>query len=264
MRSSDGGGISIFNWSSPEISGNVVLGNRARGNNDGGGIFVAYWSSAKVRDNVIVANVGGDDGGGLFVGGQEHRYDRPFDPMPAPEDFFVEVTGNRFFGNTNPSGNSGATAHHDGEPRPGRRQPRRAQPRLLPAAERTGGRPTTRSSKTPCSSRPRRASSPLFFSNNIVTGLAGERRHSDHAPRLWSATASAGEGNAAGLPEFLEDGREPQVLGTSYSASSHQTRVDRLSTRFPPDDLANRVVASQRRRLGRRSLRLRPRPDPLG
>ena len=109
MRSSDGGGISIFNHSSPEITGNVVLHNKALHNNDGGGIFVAYWSSAKVRNNVIVANHGGDDGGGLFVGGQEHRYDRPFDPIPSAEEFFVEVTGNRFFGNTNPSSNSGAT-----------------------------------------------------------------------------------------------------------------------------------------------------------
>ena len=30
-------------------------------------------------------------------------------PIPSAEEFFVEVTGNRFFGNTNPSRNSGAT-----------------------------------------------------------------------------------------------------------------------------------------------------------
>ncbi len=241
MRSSDGGGISIFNWSSPEISGNVVLGNRARGNNDGGGIFVAYWSSAKVRDNVIVANVGGDDGGGLFVGGQEHRYDRPFDPMPAPEDFFVEVTGNRFFGNTNPSGNSGAT-----------RITMESRGRVdgnLAALNR--GFYLQRSELEVTNNtiledtllvETKEGLEPTLLSNNIVSGSL----ESDGTAIMTASLVrdgAAGEGNAAGLPEFLEDGREPQVLGTSYSASSHQTRVE-VSALLPPDDLANRVVAS--------------------
>ena len=109
MRSSDGGAISVFRWSSPVVANNVILGNEARSNNDGGGIFVALWSSAKIRDNLIVGNEAGDDAGGLFVGGQEHRYDAPLDPLPDAEEFYVEVTGNRFFGNRNPSNNSGAT-----------------------------------------------------------------------------------------------------------------------------------------------------------
>ncbi len=108
MRSSDGGGISIFRASMPLIRNNLVLGNEALNSNDGGGIFVALWSAAKIRNNVILGNRAGDDAGGLFVGGQEHRYDRPLDIMPGPDAFFVEVTDNRFFGNTNASKNSGA------------------------------------------------------------------------------------------------------------------------------------------------------------
>ncbi len=108
MRSSDGGGISIFHASMPVIRDNLVLGNEALNSNDGGGIFVALWSAAKIHNNVLLGNRADDDAGGLFVGGQAHRYDRPLDPMPRKDAFFVEVTGNRFFGNTNASKNSGA------------------------------------------------------------------------------------------------------------------------------------------------------------
>lgn len=108
MRSSDGGAISAFMYSDPVIERNVILNNSAPAKNDGGGVFVALWSSAVVADNVVVGNHGGDDAGGLFVGGQEHRYDEPLDPLPAAEEFFVQVTGNLFMGNSNPSQNSGA------------------------------------------------------------------------------------------------------------------------------------------------------------
>ena len=108
MRSSDGGAISVFMYSDPVIEENVILNNSAPAKNDGGGVFVALWSSAVVADNVVVGNHGGDDAGGLFVGGQEHRYDEPFDPLPPAEEFFVRVTGNLFIGNSNPSQNSGA------------------------------------------------------------------------------------------------------------------------------------------------------------
>ncbi len=242
MRSSDGGGISIFNWSSPEITGNVVLANWALHNNDGGGIFVAYWSSARVRDNVIVANLGSDDGGGLFVGGQEHRYDRPFDPMPAPEDFFVEVTGNRFFGNTNTSGNSGAlriTMESRG----------RVEGNV---AALNGGFYLQRSELEVVDNtiledtlliETKEGLEPTRFSNNIVTGSL----ESDGTALVTASLirdGSQGAGNEAGLPELLDDGRELQVLATSWSPSTHQTRVT-VAAPLPPGDLANRVVASQ-------------------
>ena len=241
MRSSDGGGISIFNSSSPEITGNVVLGNWALSNNDGGGIFVAYWSSARVRDNVIVANFGKDDGGGLFVGGQEHRYDRPFDPMPSAEDFFVEVTGNRFFGNTNDSGNSSAlriTMESRG----------RVEGNV---AALNGGFYLQRSELEVVDNtiledtlliETKEGLEPTRFSNNIVTGSL----ESDGTAIVTASLirdGSVGEGNEAGLPDFIDDGRELQVLGASFSAASQQTHVI-VAAPLPAGDLANRVVAS--------------------
>ena len=241
MRSSDGGGISIFNWSSPEITGNVVLGNWALHNNDGGGIFVAYWSSAKVRDNVIVTNLGSDDGGGLFVGGQEHRYDRPFDPMPSAEEFFVEVTGNRFFGNTDGSGNSSAlriTMESRG----------RVEGNV---AALNGGFYLQRSELEVVDNtiledtlliETKEGLEPTRFSNNIVTGSL----ESDGTATVTASLirdGAEGDGNEAGLPELLDDGRELQVLATSWSPSTHQTRVT-VAAPLPPGDLTNRVVTS--------------------
>jgi hypothetical protein len=108
MRSSDGGAISIFDWCNTNIVGNVILSNRADSKNDGGGIFIALWSSANVVKNVFVDNFSGDDAGALFVGGQEHRYDSPLDPLPPKEDFFVSIKENTFLGNKHGGNNSGA------------------------------------------------------------------------------------------------------------------------------------------------------------
>ena len=241
MRSSDGGGISVFNHSSPEISGNVVLHNKALHNNDGGGIFVAYWSSAKVRNNVIVANHGGDDGGGLFVGGQEHRYDRPFDPMPSAEEFFVEVTGNRFFGNTNPSRNSGAT-----------RITMESRGRVTGNVAALNNGFYLQRSELEVSDNTiledtllietKEGLEPTRFSNNIVSGSL-EHDGTAVVSESLVRDGAAGEGNVAGQPEFIEDGKELQVLATSYSSSSHQTQVD-VAALLPADDLAGRVVVS--------------------
>tara|TARA_R110002049_G_scaffold1537_4_gene11871 strand:+ start:24689 stop:26335 length:1647 start_codon:yes stop_codon:yes gene_type:complete len=108
MRSSDGGAISIFNWCQAEITHNIFLSNKALNHNDGGGVFVALWSSAKINENIFVDNIAGDDAGGLFVGGQEHRYGgAPLDPIPATEDFSVDISNNLFLGNKNSSMNSG-------------------------------------------------------------------------------------------------------------------------------------------------------------
>jgi hypothetical protein len=108
MRSSDGGALSIFGGSRPEVVGNVVTANRALTQNDSGGIFVALWSSPRIVGNVIVGNYGDDDAGGLFIGGQEHRYDRPLDTYPPAEKFNVIVERNVFVGNSHHSTNSGA------------------------------------------------------------------------------------------------------------------------------------------------------------
>jgi hypothetical protein len=108
MRSSDGGAVSIFRWSNPVVENNLFLSNRADSKNDGGGLFVALWSAPRIEDNVFVDNWASDDAGGLFVGGQEHRYDQPLDPLPPADRFFVSIKNNVFVGNRNTSRNSGA------------------------------------------------------------------------------------------------------------------------------------------------------------
>nr|MBP8257398.1 hypothetical protein [Opitutaceae bacterium] len=108
MRSSDGGALSFFDRSCGEMTGNVVVANEALSKNDAGGLFVALWSAPRITDNVIVANEAGDDAGGLFLGGQEHRYDAPLDPYPPADRFNIVVERNLFVGNSNGSRNSGA------------------------------------------------------------------------------------------------------------------------------------------------------------
>jgi hypothetical protein len=108
MRSSDGAALSIFDRSSPLIEENLFIGNRALASNDGGGVFIALWSAPKVTRNAFLGNYGDDDGGALFVGGQEHRYDRPLDALPEVADFFVDIRENVLAGNSNRSRNSGA------------------------------------------------------------------------------------------------------------------------------------------------------------
>lgn len=108
MRSSDGAAVSIFRWSKGLIEGNIFLSNTAGSNNDGGAVFITLWSSTIIRNNIFVDNECGDDGGALFVGGQEHRYDSPLDPYPPKDKFFVSIDNNIFIGNRNPDMDSGA------------------------------------------------------------------------------------------------------------------------------------------------------------
>ncbi len=108
MRSSDGGAVSIFRWSKGLIEGNLFLSNSSHSNNDAGALFVALWSSPVIKNNLFVDNESGDDGGALFVGGQEHSYNKPLDPYPPKDKFYVTIENNTFIGNRNPSMNSGA------------------------------------------------------------------------------------------------------------------------------------------------------------
>lgn len=108
MRSSDGAAISVYGYCDPLIENNLIAMNRALTNNDAGGIFVALWANPVIRRNWLLGNYSDDDGGALFIGGQEHRYDRPFDPVPPAERFDIRVEENILMGNRNPSGNSGA------------------------------------------------------------------------------------------------------------------------------------------------------------
>ncbi|MDW8130896.1 MAG: right-handed parallel beta-helix repeat-containing protein [Bryobacterales bacterium] len=108
MRSSDGGAVSLWDWSNPEVSDNLVLNNRALARNDGGGLFAALWSAPLIRNNVIAGNYADDDGGGLFVGGQKHHYSTVPDPVPSAEQYLVRILGNFIAGNSNRAAASGA------------------------------------------------------------------------------------------------------------------------------------------------------------
>ncbi|MCS7025069.1 MAG: right-handed parallel beta-helix repeat-containing protein [Bryobacteraceae bacterium] len=108
MRSSDGGAVSVYDHADPLIRHNAFVSNRALNKNDGGGLFVALWAAPRIEGNVFVNNYADDDAGALFVGGQKHHYDTPFDPMPPASKYQVLILGNRFSGNRNASFNSGA------------------------------------------------------------------------------------------------------------------------------------------------------------
>lgn len=221
MRSSDGGAISVFRWSSPLIADNVVLSNKALSKNDAGGIFVALWSSAKVRNNSIVNNEAGDDAGGLFVGGQEHRYDEPLDPLPPRDKFFVEVTGNRFFGNTNSSRNSGAT-RITMESRglvannvAALNQGFYIQRSELDVVDNTILENTLLIETKEGLNRSK-------FRNNIVHGAFGFEPVADVSDSLFS---DGFEGNAKREPKFLDDGVTLTPLATSWSKQDFRTKV---------------------------------------
>ncbi len=241
MRSSDGGAISVFRWSSPTISGNVVLGNAAVNRNDGGGIFVALWSSAKVRDNLVVDNEAGDDAGGLFVGGQEHRYDAPLDPLPDAQDFYVEVTGNRFFGNRNSSRNSGATRiTMETRGRVARNIAALNHGFYVQRSEIEAVNNTiledTRFIETKAGLGPGR------FSDNIVLGAF----ELDADPVVTSSLfrdGFPGDGNRKGVPEFIDDGMALRVLAASWSRQDYQTTLT-VAEPVAPAALENRVVRS--------------------
>ena len=107
-RSADGGAISVYDWSHPKIVGNVISNNESLNGNDVGGIFVALWSSPLIAGNILVGNIGGDDAGAIFVGGQKHHYGTPLDTPPPKEDFLVRILNNVIMGNDNSSHNSGS------------------------------------------------------------------------------------------------------------------------------------------------------------
>ena len=241
MRSSDGGAISIFRWSNPEIRDNIILGNKALNSNDGGGVFVALWSSPSLLGNLIVGNEAGDDAGGLFVGGQEHRYDEPLDPLPSDDEFFVEVLGNQFFGNRNSSGNSGAgriTMESRG----------RFAKNILAL---NPGFYVQRSEfevvhntilENALLIETKQGLEPATFRNNIVLGAFESDGTALVSDSLFR-DGFEGEGNATGVPTFLADGRVLSVVSTSSASAGFETRVEVLEP-LVEGELQGRVVAS--------------------
>lgn len=237
MRSSDGGGISVFNWSSPLIRGNVVLNNKALAKNDAGGVFLAMWSSSEVRDNLIVGNEAEDDAGGLFVGGQEHRYDAPLDPMPPRDKFHVRVVDNRLIGNTNGSRNSGATRIT-------------METRGLVqgnVAALNSGFYVQRSEVEIVNNtiledlifiESKDYLKPSQFDNNIVWGAVD---YDTRATVTNSLFRDGFAGNTQGRPSFVDDVLRFTPRAITYSKAYFQTRV-LLGETIDPTDLKGRIV----------------------
>ena len=240
MRSSDGGAISIFDWSHPVLENNVILGNRALSSNDGGGVFVALWSSPVIRNNIFVDNACGDDGGALFVGGQEHRYDRPLDPLPARDAFFIRISENVFFGNRNPSRNSGVMrftmesrgliannvmAHNTGF--------------YVQRSEATVVNNTILENVFFVETKP--GLKPSVAVNNIIWGEG-------HFQPVVSVTYSnlreprEGAGNISAEPRFLDDWVRLNSLTSIYNPARRVTEVYISGGGFETNKLTNRVV----------------------
>jgi len=60
-----GAGICCDNYSSPNITKNVITGNNASGEARGGGIFCRWYSSPTITNNIITGNNAGFCGGGI-------------------------------------------------------------------------------------------------------------------------------------------------------------------------------------------------------
>ncbi len=225
MRSSDGGAISIWDWSDPEVEGNLVIENRAVARNDGGGIFVALWSSPILSRNLIVGNYADDDGGGLFVGGQKHHYDSPPDPMPSAENYLVKILANVIAGNASLGAASGALrvtmesrilfANNILDENLG---PARFQRSEVTVVHNTFLTPVTYEEL-------RNNFRPPVFANNIFRrGFQAEK-----GVTVTYSNVSAqvdGEGNFTAPPGFLQDEVQVVAVRTAYRRERFQTEIE--------------------------------------
>lgn len=98
-RSSPGGAISVSDESSPQISFNVIVLGAALFKNDAGGIWVEGNSLPKINYNWIVGNTAYDDGGGIYVMGNNY-YDLDGKRHDFAPDGPVPVEDNIIAGNT--------------------------------------------------------------------------------------------------------------------------------------------------------------------
>ena len=240
MRSSDGGAVSWFDGSGGEFSGNVVVANSSLADNDAGGVFVALWADPVVSSNVFVDNYSDDDAGGLFIGGQEHRYDAPLDPYPPIDRFNVLVKDNVFVGNRNSVDNSGAMritmesrAHFVGNV----------------IAENKGGMYLQRSEIIAENNtvwqdwkflEDKESLGPSYFSGNVLKGPVGpiEARVTFEGNMVET---SVGDGSRIPVADiFLDDALSGEILSLSFNSQTYSTV---LKTAEPlPSDLAGRPV----------------------
>jgi hypothetical protein len=242
MRSSDGGGVSIFDWSGGEFVGNLVINNEALANNDAGGIFVALWAAPLITDNVFVGNAAGDDAGGLFIGGQEHRYGTSLDPYPPAEAFDVIVERNILAGNTNSSHNSGATRIT---------MESRVQLTDNIIARNDGGLYLQRSEIIAKRNtvwqdwrflEDKETLGPSVFTGNIFKGPVGNMEANATFTRNMVSSDVPGKDNLPVEDIFLDDGVKGEISADHFDATTHTTVIDLTETLPAGVDFTNRIV----------------------
>lgn len=234
MRSSDGGAVSIFDRCNAKVENNYFLGNKALSKNDAGGIFIALWSSAILANNVFVDNSATDDAGAIFVGGQEHRYDGPLDPIPSKEEFFVSITNNTIIGNHNSSMNSGAMRFT------------------------MESRGTFSNNKTAFNNGIYFQRSEVAVINNIILDnflfietKEGLKPGSITDNIIWGKYDQQVKAKVDGNyirdgkneePKFLDDGKQLMVISSVTNSKTYITEILTSNSGYPTDKLAGRVV----------------------
>lgn len=240
MRSSDGGAISIFKWSQADVEHNIIQSNRALNHNDAGGVWIALWTSATVKNNIIVDNEADDDAGGIFVGGQEHRYDRPLDKMPSADSFFVDIENNTIIGNRNRSMNSGAirftmesrglfknniTAHNNGV------YFQRSEAKIL-------GNVILDNFLLV---ETKKYLGEYIVADNLF-GADYDQQIAAKVTRNNMMHPPKGTDNYWKIPEFVDDGLTLKVASSNYFPQNYYTEMFLFNTSMRPNELANRVL----------------------
>ncbi|TWU27871.1 right-handed parallel beta-helix repeat-containing protein [Bythopirellula polymerisocia] len=244
-RSSDGGAVSIFEWSKPRIENNLFIENQALAVNDGGALFVALWSSPSIERNVFVGNKSSDDGGALFIGGQEHRYDRPLDPLPDAEDFSILLSNNLFFGNANPKSNSG-----------GIRMTMQSRARLVNNILGEKDQLYVQSSEVHLTNNTfldtmtliqfNAQLAPRLLANNIMWG---KLKYEGETPIISSNVLGGfpGKGNMNTEPFLDQDLKKLTVLSADFDSCRFVTNLQIADADWEPNSLVGRVIESDRR-----------------
>lgn len=239
-RSSDGGAVSIFDWSKPRIENNLFIGNQALAVNDGGALFVALWSSPTVVGNTFVGNKSFDDGGALFIGGQEHRYDKAFDPLPGKEEFSLEVSRNLLCGNVN-------RAHDSG----GIRITMQSRVELVNNILAEHGQLFIQSSEVQLTNNTLLEDmllidftaqlAPTLITNNIMWG---KLEYAGKTPIVFSNVRGGfpGQGNLSDEPLFVENQKELTVVAAEFDSTEFVTTLDLTESHWDTKILKGRVV----------------------
>lgn len=240
-RSAEGGAISVYDWSHPKIVGNVISNNESLNSNDVGGIFVALWSSPVIAGNIIVGNIGADDGGGIFVGGQKHHYGTPLDPLPPKEDFLVRILNNVIMGNDNGSHNSGSMRIT---------MESRTVLKNNIIAENVGPVYLQRSDLLLVNNtitdglyhtETKEGLVPGVYRNNIIHGLIKTETEVEFTYNNLTR-GYEGEGNFIGDSQFVENGKKGEAVVSTFDQRHFLTSLKLLKTNPLNEDYSGRVI----------------------